>query len=99
MAKRPLSAFGLNRAMTSFSKNAAQTLNPRFQVIKRFKLTIKKFFYCIFIIKKGENILFLELDMPNRTTRDYESPTLAPHLQAALDTAIKDEDDIEVDEP
>ena len=37
--------------------------------------------------------------MPNRTTRDYESPTLAPHLQAALDTALKDEDDIEVDEP
>lgn len=50
-------------------------------------------------IIKGENILFLELDMPNRTTRDYESPTLAPHLQAALDTALKDEDDIEVDEP
>jgi kinesin family protein 3/17 len=36
--------------------------------------------------------------MPYRTTRDYESPTLAPHLQAALDTALKDEDDIEVDE-
>ena len=54
--------------------------------------------YCI-LIKKGENILFLELDTPNRTTRDYESPTLAPHLQAALDTALKDEDDIEVDEP
>lgn len=34
--------------------------------------------------------------MPNRTTRDYESPTLAPHLQAALDTALKDEEDIEV---
>lgn len=32
MAKRPLSAYGLNRAMTNFSKNAAQTLNPRFQV-------------------------------------------------------------------
>lgn len=75
MEKRPLSAFGLNRAMTNFSRNAAQTLNPRFH---------------------GENILFLELDMPNRTTRDYESPTLAPHLQAALDTALKDEEDIEV---
>lgn len=78
MAKRPLSAYGLNRAMTNYAKNAAQTLNPRFQ---------------------GENILFLELDMPNRTTRDYESPTLAPHLQAALDTALKDEEDIEIDEP
>lgn len=47
----------------------------------------------------GENILFLELDMPNRTTRDYEGPTLAPHLQQALDNALKDEEDIELDEP
>lgn len=39
MAKRPLSAYGLNRAMTSYSKNAAQTLNPRFQVrLRIFKL-------------------------------------------------------------
>ena len=75
MEKRPLSAYGLNRAVTNFSRNATQTLNPRFH---------------------GENILFLEFDMPNRTTRDYESPTLAPHLQAALDTALKDEEDIEV---
>jgi hypothetical protein len=77
MAKRPLSAYGFNRAVTQFSRNASHSLNPRFM---------------------GENILFLELDMPNRTTRDYESPTLAPHLQAALDTALKDEEDIEVDE-
>lgn len=37
--------------------------------------------------------------MPNRTTRDYEGPTLAPHLQQALDNALKDEEDIELDEP
>ena len=49
--------------------------------------------------QKGENILFLELDQPNRTTKDYESPTLAPHLQAALDTALRDEDELEVDNP
>lgn len=78
MQKRPISAYGLNRAVTSFARSASQSLNPRFM---------------------GENILFLELDLPNRTTRDYESPTLAPHLQAALDTALKDEDDIEIDEP
>lgn len=76
MAKRPISAYGLNRAVTTFARSAAQSLNPRFM---------------------GENILFLELDLPNRTTRDYESPTLAPHLQAALDTALKDEEDIEID--
>ena len=78
MQKRPISAYGLNRAVTSFARSASQSLNPRFM---------------------GENILFLELDFPNRTTRDYESPTLAPHLQAALDTALKDEEDIEIDEP
>jgi len=32
MAKRPLSAYGRNRAMTNYAKNAVQTLNPRFQV-------------------------------------------------------------------
>ena len=37
--------------------------------------------------------------MPNRTTRDYEGPALAPHLQQALDNALKDEEDIELDEP
>ena len=77
MAKRPISAYGLNRAATNYARSAAQSLNPRFM---------------------GENILFLELDLPNRTTRDYESPTLAPHLQAALDTALKDEEDIEIDQ-
>jgi hypothetical protein len=37
--------------------------------------------------------------MPNRTTRDYEGPTLAPHLQQALDNALKDEEDLELEEP
>lgn len=78
MAKRPVSAFGLNKAMTNYAKKGSVTLNPRFL---------------------GENILFLELDMPNRTTRDYEGPTLAPHLQQALDNALKDEEDLELDEP
>lgn len=46
---------------------------------------------------KGENILCVELDMPNRTTRDYEGPTVAPRVQAALDAALQDEDDIDID--
>lgn len=32
MAKRPISAFGLNRAMTNYAKNGAVTLDPRFLV-------------------------------------------------------------------
>ena len=35
--------------------------------------------------------------MPNRTTRDYEGPSIAPQFQAALDAALQDEDDIDVD--
>ncbi|XP_013380347.1 kinesin-II 95 kDa subunit [Lingula anatina] len=46
---------------------------------------------------KGENILCLELDMPNRTTRDYEGPCVAPRVQAALDAALQDEEDIDID--
>ncbi|XP_074659875.1 kinesin-II 95 kDa subunit-like [Tubulanus polymorphus] len=46
---------------------------------------------------KGENILMVELDMPNRTTRDYEGPAVAPRVQAALDAALQDEDDLDID--
>ena len=38
----------------------------------------------------------VELDMPNRTTRDYEGPAVAPKIQAALDAALADEEDIDV---
>ncbi|XP_069133211.1 kinesin-II 95 kDa subunit-like [Argopecten irradians] len=46
---------------------------------------------------KGENILMVELDMPNRTTRDYDGPQVAPRIQAALDAALQDEADIEIE--
>ena len=46
---------------------------------------------------KMENIIQIELDMPNRTTRDYEGPTVAPRIQAALDAALQDEDDLTLD--
>ena len=46
---------------------------------------------------KAENIIMIELDMPNRTTRDYEGPAVAPKVQAALDAALQDEDDLTLD--
>lgn len=46
---------------------------------------------------KGENIMIVELDLPSRTTRDYESPAVAPRVQAALDAALKGEDDLDID--
>lgn len=46
---------------------------------------------------KGENILMVELDMPNRTTRDYDGPAVAPRIQAALDAALQDEADLDLE--
>lgn len=47
---------------------------------------------------RGENIMRLSLDRGGRTTRDYEGPTVAPRVQAALDAAMHNvEPDIEVD--
>ncbi|KAL8614241.1 Kinesin-II 95 kDa subunit [Nucella lapillus] len=46
---------------------------------------------------KGENILHIELDMPNRTTQEYEGPAVAPKVQAALDNALQEEEDIDID--
>lgn len=46
---------------------------------------------------QAENVLQVELDMPNRTTRDYEGPSVAPRVQAALDAALQDEDDLDLE--
>ncbi|CAG5092639.1 Similar to KIF3B: Kinesin-like protein KIF3B (Homo sapiens) [Cotesia congregata] len=45
----------------------------------------------------GENILNLELDMPSRTTLEYQGPAIAPTIQAVLEEALRDEGDIDVD--
>lgn len=40
----------------------------------------------------------LNLDHPARTTRDYEGPSVAPRVQAALDAAMNNvEEDIDID--
>uniref|UniRef100_A0A5K3ET67 Kinesin-like protein n=1 Tax=Mesocestoides corti TaxID=53468 RepID=A0A5K3ET67_MESCO len=46
---------------------------------------------------RGENILDLDLDLPHRTTMDYEPPKLAPQIVAALEAALQDEEDLELD--
>jgi len=46
---------------------------------------------------QAENILKLELDLPERTTREYEEPLIAPNVAAALEAALRDEDEIQVD--
>ncbi|XP_005422256.1 kinesin-like protein KIF3B [Geospiza fortis] len=46
---------------------------------------------------RAENVVLLELDAPSRTTRNYEGPAIAPKVQAALEAALQDEDEIQVD--
>lgn len=77
VAKRPVSASGLRRPTTDFTKvaNAMGDLNPRF---------------------RSENILSLELDMPERTTLDYNAVLGAgsDHVQEALNAAFADDGDV-----
>lgn len=46
---------------------------------------------------KADNIFLLELDLPTRNTKDYQEPVIAPKVAAALEDALRDEDEIQVD--
>lgn len=46
---------------------------------------------------QAENILILDMDLPTRTTKDYQEPVIAPTVAAALEEALRDEDEIEID--
>lgn len=68
-AKRPVSASGLRRPTSDFTKtaNAIGDLNPRF---------------------RSENILCLDLDLPERTTFDYDPHGGPADVQEALNFAF-----------
>ena len=51
----------------------------------------------IIVHPQADNILKVELDMPNRTTRDYVGPQSVPPVQAALDAALQEEEDMTFD--
>lgn len=74
-AKRPVSASGLRRPTTDFTKtaHAMGDLNPRF---------------------RSENILSLELDLPERTTFDYDPHAASGDVQDALNLAFPLESDV-----
>ncbi|XP_075951618.1 kinesin-like protein KIF3B isoform X2 [Anarhichas minor] len=46
---------------------------------------------------KAENIMVLDMDLPTRTTKEYQEPVIAPKVAAALESALRDEDEIQVD--
>lgn len=69
VSKRPISASGLRRPTSDFTKtaNAIGDLNPRF---------------------RSENILCLDLDLPERTTFDYDPHGGSSDVQQALNFAF-----------
>jgi kinesin family protein 3/17 len=46
---------------------------------------------------RAENVYLVELDMPDRTTQDYVGPMVDPHVAAALEDALRDEEDMTLD--
>ena len=66
-------------------------LEMKFKIIELHVISLNHSFL------QAENILAVDLDMPNRTTRDYEGPSVAPRVQAALDAALQDEDDLDLE--
>lgn len=46
---------------------------------------------------KGENVLALELEMPERTTQDYEGVQLNPSLKQAIDAALDDSEELSLE--
>lgn len=37
------------------------------------------------------------MDLPTRTTKEYQEPVIAPKVAAALEDALRDEDELQVD--
>lgn len=46
---------------------------------------------------KGENVLALELEMPERTTQDYEGVQLNPTIKQAIDAALDDSEELSLE--
>lgn len=51
----------------------------------------------LLILFQAENLFSNTLELPARTTKDYQEPVIAPRVAAALEDALRDEDEIEVD--
>lgn len=47
---------------------------------------------------QADNILKIELEMPNRATQDFEAPSMSSKMKAILDaTMCEDEEEVIVD--
>ena len=90
--KRPVSAAGSRRPMSEYARVQSGLRTGFAASISGPGPTAAALRF------KGENIMRLSLDRGGRTTKDYEGPTVAPRVQAALDAAMANvEPDIELD--
>lgn len=46
---------------------------------------------------RPENILLVDLDMPDRTTQEYVGPSVDPAMQQVLDDALRDDEEMTLD--
>ena len=100
---RPVSRAGSLRPTSGCARIVAASGNPRYLVcgpVPAVTLTHTRHTLSPSLslsLSKADNILRVELDMPNRTTRDYECPSVAPSLRAALSRAMAEEEEMTVD--
>ncbi|KAH8854542.1 Kinesin-like protein KIF3B [Schistosoma japonicum] len=69
----------------------------RWQLKPLFQSTIENTNISISSRFQSEHLLNLDMDLTGRTTNDYEPPELAPQVVAALEVALQDEEDLELD--
>ncbi|KAK4472911.1 hypothetical protein MN116_004117 [Schistosoma mekongi] len=69
----------------------------RWQLKPLYQSTIENTNIIISSWFKSEHLLNLDMDLNGRTTSDYEPPELAPQVVAALEVALQNEEDLELD--
>lgn len=62
-----------------------------------FSFPVEYFKFSGSVVFQAENIWTNGLDLPTRTAKDYQEPVIAPTVVAALEDALRDEDEIQVD--
>lgn len=81
------------RPVSDYEKMARSTEESssfgRFKVVSSFSVTLHSDSFNRFGLMQCENVILLSLDIPQRTTKDYESPEISPTLQAALTEALQ----------
>ncbi|XP_075951617.1 kinesin-like protein KIF3B isoform X1 [Anarhichas minor] len=96
MMSRPLSAVGYRRPL-SHHAHTAMMMRPDMRYKVATTVLSGLGVVHVFLVSTAENIMVLDMDLPTRTTKEYQEPVIAPKVAAALESALRDEDEIQVD--